>query len=145
MAKTITVFTLTYCRKRELLYGTELIFKTLRQGFPNARVIVTDNASIAEVRPLIAEQARQTGCEYRQIEAPEIKHSDFIERTIREQAAAGETGATVILDPDILLWEGCEDFEFDGLMAGMFLDAFDDPAFQCVTMPRLHTSFYPGR
>ena len=36
MSAPVQVFVLTFCRKLELLYGSELIFRTLRVGFPNA-------------------------------------------------------------------------------------------------------------
>ncbi len=66
----INVFILTYCRNTELFYGTELIFKTLRVGFPNAKVTVVDNASIPEVRTEIELLAKENDCLFEQIPDP---------------------------------------------------------------------------
>ena len=140
MKRPINVFILTYCRRPDLFYGTELVFKTLRVGFPSARITVVDNASLPEVRAAIAELARATGCAFRQLPDPGIRHDEFIDRTLTE-VAAEDAGALVFLDPDLCLWSSCEDFELPGLMAGKLIAAYDDEGMRCVTMPRLHTSF----
>jgi hypothetical protein len=79
----INVFILTFCRNLDLFYGTSLIFKTLRTGFPNARVTVTDNASLPETRAEIASLARQNDCIFHQLQPPGIQHHDFLESTLR--------------------------------------------------------------
>jgi hypothetical protein len=140
MNRTIDVFILTYCRSLEMLYGTELIFRTLRTGFPSARVTVVDNASLPEARERVARLARENDAAFRTIADPGVEHHDFLERTLAEAAAHG-TGPLVFLDPDICLWDDCQGFEFDALIAGRLIDAYDDDVFQCVAMPRLHTSF----
>lgn len=138
----IDVLVLTYCRNRELLYGTTLVFKTLRVGFPNARVTVVDNASLPEVRGELAQLARENDCLFRQIDSPGVAHDTFIEERLKLAGSnTSERRQTVFLDPDICLWRSCEDFEFDGLIAGVFVEAYDDPMLKCVTMPRLHSSF----
>jgi hypothetical protein len=138
----IDVFVLTYCRNVELLYGTTLLFKTLRVGFPNARVTVADNASLPEARAEIAQLARETECAFEPIDGPGIQHYEFIESKIwQTSVGAGQKRRTVFLDPDICLWQSCEDLEFDGLIAGTLVSAHDDPVFKCVAMPRLHSSF----
>ncbi len=136
----IDVHILTYCRREELFYGTSLVFRTLRVGFPNARVFVTDNASVAAVRSRIGELARQQGCEWTQIDSA-IGHDEFIGKTLAATAASRPGRRLVFLDPDVCLWRNCEGFEFPGLVAGRFLAAYDDPIMRCVMMPRIHTSF----
>ena len=132
------VFILTYCRKPELLYGTTLIFKTLRAGFPTAEVNVVDNNSVQVVRPVLRDLAEKNGCNYFQLDGPgATSHPMFIRRTV-----FGETEGTVIfLDPDILLWEDCENWSFNRLMAGRLIPKFRDEFSGCITMSRLHTSF----
>lgn len=140
MSAPVEVFVLTYCRKIELLYGSELIFRTLRVGFPNARVSIVDNASLPEARPRIAALARENECEFRQIDGPGTVHDRFLEETLASVAEA-DGGPLVFLDPDLCLWGSCEDLDFEGLIAGKMVTAHEDPRLQCVVMPRLHTSF----
>jgi hypothetical protein len=142
MGKNIHVHILTFCVNRSLFYGTELVFKTLRVGFPNAKVTVTDNASLPSVRAEIKAMAKDTGCFFKQIESNRIEHFQFIQDTIRYAAKdKSVTGPLVFIDPDVCFWNSCEDFEFEGLMAGRFIDGFKDGVQQCITMPRVHTSF----
>lgn len=136
------IYILTYCRNLELFYGTELIFKTLRIGFPKAQITVVDNASLPETRPEIESLAQKNNCQFRQIEDPSIQHHDFIQSTIQE-VARNETveGPLIFLDPDICFWDSCEDFKFSGLIAGQGMGKFFDYITETITMPRLHTSF----
>jgi len=134
-----TVFILTYCRKPELFYGTELIFKTLRVGFPTANVVIVDNASIPEARSEIELLAKNNDCLFEQIDNQGIRHHDFLENAIF--AMADDDGPLIFVDPDICFWESCEDFEFEGLIAGRLGQGFEDGVTQTYTMPRLHTSF----
>jgi len=140
MKPPINVFVLTFCRRLDLFYGTELIFKTLRVGFPSARITIVDNASLPDARAAIAGLARATGCAFRPSADPGLPHHEFIDRTLTEVAAA-DGGTLVFLDPDLCLWSSCEDFEVSGLMAGKLIEAYDDDVMRCVAMPRLHTSF----
>ena len=140
VSQPINVFILTYCRNEELFYGTELIFKTLRVGFPNAKVTVVDNASFPTVRGQIELLAKKNDCAFRPIPGRGVWHHDFLESTLRDVATGGtDQGALVFLDPDICLWESCEDFGFDGLIAGVLVSKHQTKA--DITMPRLHTSF----
>ncbi len=139
----INVFILTYCRNTELFYGTELIFKTLRVGFPNARITVVDNASIPEVRDEIELLAKENDCLFEQILEPGLKHHKFIQNTIRDIAndKSLKNGPLVFLDPDICFWDSCEDFSFDGLIAGRLLGSFNEIVAKTLTMTRKHASF----
>lgn len=137
----INVYILTFCRNPQLFYGTELIFKTLRVGFPNARVTIADNASLPDMRSKIESRARENECAFVQIPSPGIKHHEFLYNTIRSEALdPGRSGALVFLDPDICLWESCEDFAFDGLMAGKISGKYWESITDTVVMPRIHTS-----
>lgn len=134
---------LTYCRNPELFYGTELVFKSLRTGFPNARITVLDNASLPETRGDIESLAGKNDCRFEQIPDPGIPHHVYIEKTVSEAAKAKDPSEPlVILDPDLCFWKSCEWFEFDGLIAGKYSERFDDVTItRTITLPRLHTSF----
>ncbi|MFZ7111195.1 MAG: hypothetical protein ACOWYE_05885 [Desulfatiglandales bacterium] len=137
----MNVFILTFCRNLELFYGSALIFKTLRVGFPNAKVCVTDNASLPDAQARIAALSRENDCEFKTIKGAGVEHHVFIEATLRTQAAASSSQwPMVILDPDICLWQSWEGFCFDGLMAGKRMSLFDDPITDTLTMPRIHSS-----
>jgi hypothetical protein len=136
------VFILTFCRKMELFYGTELIFKTLRDGFPNAEVVIVDNASIRDAAIRVGELARASDCAFEQIQPPGLPHHEFLEATVTRVAEeSDEPRPLVLLDPDICLWKNCEEMEFEAVVAGKFCPAFNDDVLQAVTMPRLHSSF----
>ena len=138
----INVFILTFCRNLDLFYGTELIFKTLRTGFPNANIRVVDNASIPEMVPEIESLAKSCSCSFQQISGNGLQHHEFILNTLSDMAS-GESAnePLVFLDPDICLWKCCENMEFPGLMAGKLTPRFFLETTQTITMPRLHTSF----
>jgi hypothetical protein len=132
------VLILTYCREPSLLAaGTLLVFRTLRTGFPTAEVTVIDNASLPEVRPAIRKAAEASGCAYVQRD-PEIRHEDYLREVI---AGSDGDGPVVLLDPDVIFWEECEQWRFDRLLAGRMLPEFLDEFTGCRTLPRLHTSF----
>ncbi len=129
------VFIVTWCRSAELLYGSTLTFKTLRTGFPDSEVVVIENASPPELREPIEAAAKAAGCEVRRI-AESRYHWQLIEQTVLE-----ETGPVVFLDPDIILWQRIDGWDFgQALMAGRFLPEFADPFSGALTLSRLHTS-----
>lgn len=130
------VYILTWCNEVENLYGTTLTFKTLRVGFPSARVHVVDNASLSDCRPLIRQGAQECGAEFVQMEQG-IAHHDFVERVLNTQPE----GTAIFVDPDVCFWENVEGWKFDALMAGRRLPKFACELTGCVTHPRLHTSF----
>jgi hypothetical protein len=132
------LYVLTFCRKIDLLHGSTLIFKTIRTGFPTARVTVVDNNSLPAARSTLQALAAGADCEYRQLSAESsISPQAFLRQTI--ESAAADT--IVFLDPDIVFWETVEDWRFDGLLAGRLIPKFADPYSGCITMPRLHPSF----
>jgi len=142
MKNNINVYILSYCRRIDLFYGTELIFKTLRVGFPNANVTVVDNASLPEARKKVARLARKSDCHFEQIKNPGIRHHEFLEQILRKVAHSEHADRPLVfLDPDICLWKNCESFDFPGLMAGKLIYSYNDDIMECVMMSRLHTSF----
>jgi hypothetical protein len=134
------VYILTWCQRIELLYGTTLVFKTLRDGFPHADVYVTDSASISAARPEIRRAADACGVEFEQLDE-HIDLYEFIHRVIERQTS----GPVVFVDPDICFWQNVEQWKFDGLAAGRFIPRHRCDFMECLTEPRLHTSllFFP--
>jgi len=130
------VYILTWCGQAEHLYGTTLIFRTLRDGFPSFRVHIVDNASLPECRTAIRDGAKNCNAEFTQIEQT-ITHHEFVEKILNTQAK----GSAIFVDPDICFWENVEDWEFGDIMAGRRIPKFACEYSGCITHPRLHTSF----
>ncbi len=130
------VYVVTWCKEIENLYGTTLVFKTLRIGFPTAKLYVIDNASLAAVRPLIQRHSEACDASFTQL-TQEIAHHEVIERTLEGQAE----GTAVFVDPDVCFWDNAEGWQFDALIAGRLIPKYACEYTGCITHPRLHTSF----
>jgi hypothetical protein len=117
-------------------YGTDLIFKTFRVGFPTAKVTVIDNASLDEAKGKIQELTESIGGEYLQINTRDIPHYAIVKHIL-----INANGETVILDPDIAFKSNCENIGKRGLVGGRYMREFFDPYSQRITHPRLHSSF----
>jgi hypothetical protein len=105
-------------------------------------VKVVDNACIPAARERIATLARANDCELEVLPPPGIAHDVHLERTLAAVAEGLECGnSAVFIDTDMCFWRSCESWRFERPIAGLFVDAHNDDVMQCVTMPRLHTSF----
>lgn len=113
-----------------------MVFRSLRVGFPTARVVVWNN-NLSNKYHYLPEltQLLDDNMEMRRIEQ-ELTHAEWLSMLV-----STEHGRIVILDTDIMFWERCEDWQFELLLAGAFSPAFKCPAVQAWTAPRLHTSF----
>lgn len=128
------VFIITWCDDERALYGSTLIFKTLRIGFPDAHVTVVDNGTDHRLRAPIIETAEAAGCDIELIEEP-VPHWQLVERF----ALAGDE-PVVFVDPDIMFWESVQGWDFgEALLAGRLISAMRGVGGWC-TLPRLHTS-----
>ena len=134
----IKVFILTYCKWIQQLYGTTLIFQSIRTGFPNAIITVIDNASVPSARKEIKQLALSNNCRFFQIEN-EVPHHVYLQDLIMDQPLAG---TVVNLDPDIVLWKNCENWHFNALLAGGLIPAHNNELSPSNVRPRLHSSFY---
>lgn len=130
------VVIVTWCQLPGTLYGNLLTLRTVRTGFPTARIRVVDNGSRPEMAAQIAKAARQAGCDMREI-AQSLPHHILLDSIIR---ANGEH-PLVICDPDLLFWDSMEAFQTDKVMAGWRIPTFADPYTGTITMSRIHTSF----
>jgi hypothetical protein len=113
------------------------LFETLRQGFPTARVSVVDNNSCADAQSAIAAAAAGVEGRVRRVTATMSDYT-FLSDVILDP---GNVGPTVIVDPAVVFWSRCEDWTFDGLIAGRVIPQFFE-AGGCISLPRLHPSFW---
>jgi hypothetical protein len=91
---------LTFCAHPSMAYGTMLIFKTVRVGFPNARIEVFDNGSHPEVVGLIARAAADVGATF-QARAPR-HYADHYEWLLLEREH--DDRPLVLVDPDVIFF-----------------------------------------
>jgi hypothetical protein len=126
---------LTFCAHPALAYGTLLIFKSVRVGFPNARIEVFDNGSHPDVLPDIERAAAEVGASF---EAMTPRHYVDHYRWLllgREH----DRRPLVIVDPDVIFWERVEHWQFgDAVMAGRLMKLNSHGNF--FNQPRLHPS-----
>lgn len=129
------IYIITYCDDIDLLGGSTLVFKTLRVGFPNARVTVYFAGELKEAREEVKKLCKQTGCIFKESETIKLNHQ-FVEYLV-----SNLHNDFILLDSDIVFWQNCEDFEPQRLIAGRLIPRHYDNYTECVTWPRLHTSF----
>ena len=130
------VFCITYCRNPSLYYGTSLIFKTIRVGFPDAEIVIIDNASafgVDDTRKL----AESVGAKFIPLSV-ERRHQEILADIVHSADVP-----TAIVDPDIVFWERAD--ESKCLIEGRLIPDFLDPYTGCHTHERLHTSFLKFR
>lgn len=131
-----TLYTLTYCRTSETLYGNTLLFKTLRVGFPTATVRVVDNHSTPEAASHIQRLCKDNDCEFLELAASTPYH--WIRDLILEPTLHG---TVVFVHPDICFWKNCENWSFDKLIAGRLIPMHRNEVTGWIMMPLLHSSF----
>lgn len=123
----------TYCEHPALAYGALMVFKTLRVGFPTAKILVIDNGSHPDVLPQIEKAALDVGCLF--TPAPRQHFLDFYRWVLFEQTTMN---SVVLLDPDVVFWNNVEHWKFDGLMAGRRIpDLYN---YGVTSLSRLHPS-----
>jgi hypothetical protein len=135
-ARVERVFCITYCRNPSLYYGTSLIFKTIRLGFPDAEIVIIDNASafhVDDTRKL----AESVGASFFPLSI-ERGHQDILADIVYNANVP-----TAVVDPDIVFWDRAD--ESKGMLEGRLIPDFLDPYTGCHTHERLHTSFLKFR
>jgi hypothetical protein len=134
----VTVFVLTYCQDLSTLYGSTLIFKSLRIGFPTAEVHVVDNNSIPEAQQEIRARAAEQGGVFHSL--PTTQHHFQVLHDLSLDPT--REGRVILLHPDLCFWEDCERWKFDALIAGRVIPAFVDVTNGGIIMPHLHSQFW---
>lgn len=130
----MNVFILATCRKPELADMTRLVFKTLRVGFPTAKVTVNLNGDCEKNCPDIRSVAESAGCSVGG-EMPTIIHHRWIEALVER-----ETEPFYVLDTDVIFYESFERFAFETALAGWRIPEWKDEFTNAITRARLHTS-----
>ena len=128
-----TVHIITYCDNLDLIYGSLLVFDSVRLAFPNAKIVVSENSNLSEAKSLVWDRAKAVEAFY--IDVPlGFSHHDVLSSifTVEEDAFA-------IVDPDVIFWDRF-DYVSDFLIEGRYLPTFKDPYTKCLTKERLHTS-----
>lgn len=141
----INVFVLVTCRNPALWDASTLVFKTLRVGFPTAKITVFENALSAihlaklqvEMAGVMAEQMTDLRCSIKgwNVVTP---HHEWIASLIES-----ENEPFWIVDTDVVFLDNVEEFdaEFSGApIAGRATPPFECPYIGMPTYPRPHTS-----
>lgn len=124
-----TVHILATVRRPELLPAAQLVFRTLRLGFPTANVCVWGNGLSDQV-------GRQLGVPYRNL--PQTSHDCWIAGLL-----ARATEPFWICDTDVVFWSKVEDWfgnNPDIIFAGRFEPEFDEEWTGTTHVARLHTA-----
>ena len=127
------VFILTTHHEIDPLFGSTCVFNSLRVGFPNAEIIVFDNASDCGAQEIKA-QAHKNDCRFIPYYA-RIGHHEFIQRRIEEN-----DGPICFVDPDVIFYKEVENYTVIGDIAGRFCPSFYNEVVQAQEAARLHTS-----
>lgn len=126
-----------------------LAFDTLRVGFPNAEIQVTVNNNIhgpSEVTGEVFRKIKDIGALPRwagnMVSGGMIHHAEWIRRMVMDETECGGR-PVVILDPDVIFWKSCEDWEFsdETMLAGYHVPRMWNDFAKCVSVSRIHTSF----
>lgn len=117
----------------DLFPASELVFRSIRTGFPTAPIVVTGNALDIEEEEPIRQRAKEVGGGFANIYR--VTHSEWIAGLINRTPEP-----FFICDTDVIFWKDMEGFEFKGPMHGRHVPAFACPVTETDTMERLHTA-----
>lgn len=128
------VHILATCNRDDLLPYTTLVFKTLRIGFPTAKVTVYRNGlESLTARNDVEDAALASNCVT--VELKRTIHHEWIEKLIAEN-----NEPFWICDTDTIFYRPVEDWTFDTALAGYRIPEFHDEFTAAITRARLHTS-----
>lgn len=126
---------LASCRNERLLHATTCVFKTLRVGFPTARVHVHMNGLAGMAYRIVLDACTEVGA-VAEVDRY-VDHWQWIRNLVGVM-----NSPFYLLDTDIFLWENCENWSWgDASMAGRYMPEFRAEYPPSITQPRLHTSF----
>lgn len=126
--------------RKELQKSCTLTLDSIRTGFPTFPITIHQNQKginlqededfLAKVRDIKATLSYRTNYWH---------HADWIRHVVLSSLKSEEP--IIILDGDMIFWENCEQWKIEGLYAGDFIPLIWNDFAQCVSMPRIHTSF----
>lgn len=125
------VLILATCRKPELAPFTELVFKTLRVGFPTFKVEVHVNGDTA-TKCKVLELCEQLNIPIKNVDT---NHHEWIDGLIKN-----ETEPFIICDTDIIWYQSFEKFIFTTALAGWRIPEWEDEFSGAIQRARYHTS-----
>lgn len=132
-------FILATCRNPDLFGATTLVFKSLRVGFPTARITVFDNANSELHRSELRELCRKNKTEFVHLPNRTIHH-EWIEQLVTAAMADPDSEPFWLCDTDIMFWDSVEEFKFTAPLAGRLIPKFNCDFTQCETAARIHPS-----
>jgi hypothetical protein len=113
---------------------TLLVFRTIRTGFPTARIILRNN-NLPDYALADVDRCRK------QVEGEwEADATSTIHHQWLEELFAREQEPFIVLDCDTVFYEPVEGWKFDKSLAGWRIPEWFDAFAGAVTMARLHTS-----
>ncbi len=128
------VHILVTVRKVELLQMAQLVFRTLRTGFPSALVTVHLNDLSGEIEESIKAMAFEQDCVMINCKQP-VTHHEWI-----EDLCSRLNEAFWICDTDLIFYDSIEQFQFKEVLTGWRVPQWNDEFSGCITRARLHTS-----
>lgn len=131
------VYVLTFCKDINQLYGSLLVFDTIRVGFPTAEIIVVDNNSITDAVIEIEKAADKVNAKLIKLEK-EVIHHEYLRFILNSE---NDDAQIYIIDPDVIFWGNVETFTTNKLLAGRLIPEFFNVYTDTITKPRIHTSF----
>lgn len=115
-----------------------LVFRTLRRGFPTAAVRVLASGIRGTSRAVFDRAAHACGCAVDHRDTAVPLYSLLSEVIMHPE----HHGSAVIVDSRVVFWASCEDWRFDGLIAGRMAPACFEQESGYITMARLLPSVW---
>jgi hypothetical protein len=120
------VHILVSCSDPGKSWKSNLVFQTLRTGFPTAKIIAHLNEGY---KPMVGIEG-----------AVEIRDVSTIHHKWIEGLINTQTNPFYILDTDVIFYENFEKFQFDTPLAGFKVPEFQDEFSNAISRSRLHTA-----
>lgn len=129
----MTVEILATCRNTKLIEMTRLVFRTIRVGFPSAKIKVWGNGLNPLVEELIARDVDAIGGAFSNF--PEQRHDEWFQKLLWMNMQP-----YVVCDTDMVFYDEVQSWVFQHPWAGAFQPEYLDPWSHTVHRPRMHTS-----
>ena len=110
-----------------------LVLESIRIGFPNAYIEIWINGGSERYLKQIEDRIGVGGLVL--LCAKKYHHAEWIKHVISDTE-----GELIIIDSDMIFWKEWK-FTFPTLLAGYFVPLMWNDFAQCISYPRLHTSF----
>lgn len=132
----MNVHILATCRNPSLFAATEMVFKTIRVGFPTARISVTCNGLMPTHQKTILRHVFRVGGDVLHVpDRRRLTHWEWIAWLIETRR-----DPFWICDTDVVFWSSMERFKVHGPMHGRLVPSFRCPVTKASTIERLHTA-----